>query len=683
VTTRLLALAFGTLLAGVLAGCGSKVQPVVSPPVKSGTSGRPDEPAASQSTAAVPGSAQQSTSATSVQGLPADKLPKPGPDGGIERDEATEWLAKNTVGKSIEFSLRVQSVEAEADGEGKYYADPDFLTNRESGETQKLSTNVKVSRINVKGVPCDVLVYGPSPLWSDLDATTAKKRRDELKGKLVHFKARVDEARFDPGEDDKHLMMIIGLSNVVVSSFEKANDPKRGDDFVKKDKPKPRDNPDTPPPMTTEAPADVVTKAFQTLNSVPRPKPKHVRDLPPHKIHPGELSQRIIEADDLFPRRKEIVGLLDGKPHGELRAYAPNKQLILVTQYDHGTPIGQQHTFHPNGSQLRQLSYANGQLDGECYDWYPNGQVANVNPMQNGKPDGAFASFFEDGKPVNVREHVEGRGHGQHSVFHDGKLTGVETYVNGQVVDVKTWEPVGIDVRLALQFRERRATQSFHAKDWWPDAATQQAPRSSLEVGKWHPLFNGKDLNGWWPSKMNTRYRDSWFKWDVVNGIITGTGQRQTGWLITEDLYRNFHLRVEARIDAKENSGVAFGIQFLHQFDYNLDKGWGAEIALADPPRTEASRAFPEPSVRTGGIMPVWPDVRNTNQIHHKPNEWFTMEIVVRGQNIIVSVNGKPTGEATITNTTRPVEAGHIGLQLHYSSKKVEFRKVEIMPLAD
>jgi hypothetical protein len=679
---RLVALAFGTLLAVVLAGCGTKEKPVAPARDRASAEGSPERSASAEPSAPAPETDQPSAAAMSlqglIQGLPNDRQPKPGPEGGIERDQATEWLARNVVGKSVDFSLLVKSMEAEADGEGKYYADPEFLTDRESGETRKLSTNVKIGRISVGGVPCDVLAWGPSPLWSGLDANTAKQRRDQLKGRHVRFRAKVEEAKFEQGDDEKHLLMIIGLADVVVSNVGPAIDGKQpGPDIADRDKPRPPDDSGTP---AAPQGVDVVTAVHAPLKAIEKRKPMHARDLAPFEPT-GEVRDEVVEADQIMPRRRVIVGLKDGKPHGEGRAYAPGKRLIVA---DRGS---ERLVFYPSGTQLAYYPFVNGKLHGIAYTWWENGNLADAIAWKDGLQHGPHIVFFANGVPNTTSMFVHGKAEGLRGYFHtDGKLYGVTRWTNGvqgdiQILDEET-------NRNAEYAATQRSKVSFYAKDHWTPRALEQLKYrppagAAAKTGEWVRLFDGKSLAGWWPSTMSTRYRDAWFKWEVVNGILTGTGKRQTGWLITDEQYRNFHLRLEARIDAKGNSGVHFGIPFIHRFDYNLDKGYGVEIALADPPPTEASRAFPEPSVRTGGVRPVVRGVRNTDQIHHQPDEWFTMEVVVRGQKITVSVNGKPTAEATITERTRPIEAGHIGLQLHYSTHKVEFRKVEILRLPD
>src|SRR5207248_215904 len=56
------------------------------------------------------------------------------------------------------------------------------------------------------------------------------------------------------------------------------------------------------------------------------------------------------------------------------------------------------------------------------------------------------------------------------------------------------------------------------------------------------PLFNGKNLDGWKPHDKLPG------NWRVENGVLIGSGPT-CGFLYTKrDDYKNFHLRVQARI---------------------------------------------------------------------------------------------------------------------------------------
>src|ERR1043165_5965154 len=77
------------------------------------------------------------------------------------------------------------------------------------------------------------------------------------------------------------------------------------------------------------------------------------------------------------------------------------------------------------------------------------------------------------------------------------------------------------------------------------------APLATVPAIKGHPgaptpLFNGKDLNGWtWhPSVETLKLADIW---TVKDGILHCAVARTTGYIDTEQEYKNFILTVEYR----------------------------------------------------------------------------------------------------------------------------------------
>ncbi len=70
------------------------------------------------------------------------------------------------------------------------------------------------------------------------------------------------------------------------------------------------------------------------------------------------------------------------------------------------------------------------------------------------------------------------------------------------------------------------------------------------------PLFNGKDLTGW---KSDPKQPGNW---RVEKGVLIGSGPDPSHLYTERDDYKDFHLRVEARINDGGNSGVYFRTPF-------------------------------------------------------------------------------------------------------------------------
>src|SRR5579871_1788539 len=89
--------------------------------------------------------------------------------------------------------------------------------------------------------------------------------------------------------------------------------------------------------------------------------------------------------------------------------------------------------------------------------------------------------------------------------------------------------------------------------------AADDKKADSTDTKGWVQLFDGKSLKGW------KTHPDDKAKWEVVDGILVGTGP--AGHLFSErDDYENFEYRIEAKINDKGNSGQYFRADFAKAF---------------------------------------------------------------------------------------------------------------------
>jgi hypothetical protein len=180
--------------------------------------------------------------------------------------------------------------------------------------------------------------------------------------------------------------------------------------------------------------------------------------------------------------------------------------------------------------------------------------------------------------------------------------------------------------------------------------------KKSDEQG-WVQLFNGKDLSGW------KTHPDDKAKWEVKNGVLTGSGG--VGHLYSErGDYENFHYRVEAKINDKGNSGQYFRAQFGPGFP----RGYEAQI--------NATHSDP---IKTGSLYFRGVKEVHLNEAPHKPNEWFTQEVIAIGNHLVVKVNGKTTVEYKDPNSM--YKKGHLAIQQHDPGSTIEIRKIEVKEL--
>ncbi len=182
-------------------------------------------------------------------------------------------------------------------------------------------------------------------------------------------------------------------------------------------------------------------------------------------------------------------------------------------------------------------------------------------------------------------------------------------------------------------------------------------------------LFNGKDLTGWKPTGKAE-------VWGAEKGVIyvdKGGG----GWLLTEEEFGDFELRVEYKLSKGANSGVAL------RTPRDGDPAYvGMEIQLIDDEGWPGKLADYQ---HTGSIYDVVP----ASKLNNKPiGEWNTMRIVCTGSKVSIEVNGQTVVDANLEDSKEKKGAkhpglsrgkGHVGFQSY--NTRVEFRNVFIKPL--
>jgi Domain of Unknown Function (DUF1080) len=168
----------------------------------------------------------------------------------------------------------------------------------------------------------------------------------------------------------------------------------------------------------------------------------------------------------------------------------------------------------------------------------------------------------------------------------------------------------------------------------------------------WVQLFNGKDLDGW------VSLPEDKARWSVKDGSIVGEGP--VGHLYTKrGDYENFDFKIEAMISDGGNSGQYFRTEMAPGFP---PKHYEAQI--------NSTHGDPQ---RTGSLYGI---VKVTKQLH-KPDEWFTQEVIADGDHIIIKVNG----ETVVDTHDDKYSKGHLAIQQHNEGSVVHVRKAEIKEL--
>jgi hypothetical protein len=179
----------------------------------------------------------------------------------------------------------------------------------------------------------------------------------------------------------------------------------------------------------------------------------------------------------------------------------------------------------------------------------------------------------------------------------------------------------------------------------------------------WIPLFNGKNLDGWKP------YGEE--KWIAENGTILGeSAAGKYGYLVTDQTYRDFDLRVQFKGEADGNSGLFYHCKIT-----------GASATGPDIEGVQAE-VDPTPGHHTGGLYEsggrgwlIQPTPEGEKAL--KPGEWNLLEVSAHGSHVITRLNGMVI--ADYHDPAPKFTEGAIALQIHTGGGvKVRWKDIEI-----
>jgi hypothetical protein len=192
----------------------------------------------------------------------------------------------------------------------------------------------------------------------------------------------------------------------------------------------------------------------------------------------------------------------------------------------------------------------------------------------------------------------------------------------------------------------------------------------------WIPLFDGKTLDGWKPSEHQGSFK-------VVDGQIAVHGERShlfyVGPVHKAD-FKNFELSAEVMTRPGANSGIYFHTAYQQT-------GWpsaGFEVQVANT--HEGADGYKERK-KTGSLY----SVRNVYKQLVNDNEWFRMNILVRGKEVQIRVNDMLVVDyvepeqpfRADLNFGRVINHGTFAIQGHDPGSTSYFKNIRVRPLPD
>jgi hypothetical protein len=193
---------------------------------------------------------------------------------------------------------------------------------------------------------------------------------------------------------------------------------------------------------------------------------------------------------------------------------------------------------------------------------------------------------------------------------------------------------------------------------------------------EWVSLFDGKTLEGWKASENPG-------SWRVEDRCLVANGARSHLFYsgpVEGARFRNFEFEAEVMTMPGANSGIYFHTEYQEKGFPNK----GHEIQINNTHRGEGRYIERK---KTGSLY----GVRNQYKTLVRDNEWFRMNLAVRGKNVQVRVNGTLVVDFTEPEAPmlsddgrgRLITSGTFGLQGHDPGSKVHFRNVRVRPLSE
>lgn len=201
------------------------------------------------------------------------------------------------------------------------------------------------------------------------------------------------------------------------------------------------------------------------------------------------------------------------------------------------------------------------------------------------------------------------------------------------------------------------------------------------DAQEFKPLFNGKDINGWYTflkTKGKSNDPDSVFS--VTNGLLKITG-KEFGYIVTEKSFENFHLVVEfkwgekkypPREDKVRDNGICYYVVptdrvWPRSVECQIQEGDCGDFWLIDSVTAVVDGKQVGPT-------------KNTRVIKKKDNEkptgeWNRVEVIANKGKCTHIVNGVVVNEATDAS----LRTGRILIQSE--GAETWYRKIEIKEL--
>ncbi|HWQ56343.1 MAG TPA: DUF1080 domain-containing protein [Bryobacteraceae bacterium] len=226
----------------------------------------------------------------------------------------------------------------------------------------------------------------------------------------------------------------------------------------------------------------------------------------------------------------------------------------------------------------------------------------------------------------------------------------------------------------------------------------------------WTPLFNGRDLSGWYTFLPSTgKNNDPKRVFKVANGMIhildvpVTSEKQEFGYMATEREYSNCRIRLQykwgtkrfaPRATEKRDSGILYFFVgpdkvWPRSVECQIQEGDTGDFWLVDGTAVTTTVGVPEnPTYAEKGVPHTQKNGRIIKSAEYEyPGDWNTVEVVLDGDHVTHIVNGKVNNRGWKFLQPDPAGSGEMvplnkgRLLLQAEGAEVFYRRVEMRPL--
>ena len=185
-------------------------------------------------------------------------------------------------------------------------------------------------------------------------------------------------------------------------------------------------------------------------------------------------------------------------------------------------------------------------------------------------------------------------------------------------------------------------------------------PAAEEDQEGWICMFDGKTFGAWKPNERPE-------VWTIEDGTIVAHGSRSHLYYMDRQ-FKDFHFKADVLTTKGSNSGIFFHTTFVSE-------GWPNQAGY----ECQVNNTHGDP-VKTGSLYET---VALLNA-EAEDNKWFSLEIIVKGKQIVVKIDGRkvidytePEGKKGPLNLGK----GFFALQAHDPKSLVRYKNLKVRPL--